>query len=127
MFVNNNRHPQLINMSFPCFSQYLKHPSRRVYETVCTHVFICLLTNYMPLIYNTLAWAGVVRFRNLKVCVGVRVCGVVARERWGFCTDNFEFSWKGVLVNFNDSLKVGFLCYLCEIMTYLLLSHVSRV
>ena len=48
MFANNNKHPQLIKMFFPCFSQYLIQPSRYVYETskfdgqVCTHVFTCL-------------------------------------------------------------------------------------
>ena len=30
MFVNKT-HPQLIQMPFPCFSQYLKFPSRYVY------------------------------------------------------------------------------------------------
>ena len=33
MFVNNNTHPQQIIMSFPC-TQYLKHPSRYVTETL---------------------------------------------------------------------------------------------
>ena len=33
MFVNNNTHPELIKICFPCFSQYLKCPNGYVYET----------------------------------------------------------------------------------------------
>ena len=36
-YVNNiNRHPQIIKLYLPCFSQYLMHPSRYVYETSLT-------------------------------------------------------------------------------------------
>ena len=51
MFVNNNIRPQLIKMSFACFSQHLKHPSTGMYiklhkhlefdGPMCNHVFKC--------------------------------------------------------------------------------------
>ena len=54
-FVNNNTRLQLIKISFPCFSQYLKYPSRYVYKPhkhldfdgqMGTHRFKCLQTMY---------------------------------------------------------------------------------
>ena len=67
-----------------------------------------MLTDYTPLIYNTRACAGAVRFRNPTARVGLRVSGVVARERWDFCKENFEFPRRRVLGSFNDSLKISF-------------------